>query len=98
MLAVPQRLEQAVGEPERHDVLDGLLPKEMIDPIDLVLLRVINRMGRAFGATLGLGRAYSGVQGDTDQIDARLSLCNSALQCGKFALVRGWQISPLGGV
>ncbi len=37
MIAVPQRLEHLVGEPEVHDVLHRLLPQEMVDPEDLVL-------------------------------------------------------------
>ena len=36
--AVPDRLEEAVGEPEHHDVLDGLLAEIVIDPVDLGLL------------------------------------------------------------
>ena len=36
MVAVPQRLEQPVGEPQHHDVLDRLLPEIMVDAIDLV--------------------------------------------------------------
>ena len=39
MLTVPQRLEHAVGEAQRHDVLDRLLAEEMIDPVDLMLLQ-----------------------------------------------------------
>jgi hypothetical protein len=34
---VPDRLEDAVGEPEDHDVLDGLLAQVVIDPVDLAL-------------------------------------------------------------
>jgi hypothetical protein len=34
---VPDRLEQPVGETQRHDVLDGFLAQEMVDAIDLVL-------------------------------------------------------------
>ena len=36
---IPDRLEDAVGEPERHDVLDGLLSQVVIDPIDLMLVQ-----------------------------------------------------------
>jgi hypothetical protein len=39
LLPVPQWLEQTVGKPQRHDVLDRLLAEEMIDPIDLMLLQ-----------------------------------------------------------
>ena len=32
MLAVPDRLEERVREPQVHDVLDRLLPQEVVDP------------------------------------------------------------------
>src|SRR5581483_44935 len=35
--AVPQRLEDRVREPQREDVLDGLLREVVVDPVDLVL-------------------------------------------------------------
>ncbi len=35
--AVPDRLEEAVGEAQREDVLGGLLAEEVIDPEDLAL-------------------------------------------------------------
>ena len=52
LLPVPQRLEQAVGETQRHDVLDRFLAEEMIDPVDLMLLQRfqdlgIERLGRS---------------------------------------------------
>ena len=59
---------------------------------------LINRMGRAFGATLVLGRAYSGVPDDTGRIGVRSSRASSASSRGKFAPAREWQISPSGGV
>src|SRR2546428_826522 len=37
VVAVPQRLEDAVGEPEHEDVLDGLLAEVVVDPVDLLL-------------------------------------------------------------
>ena len=48
--AVPDRLEDAVAEPEREDVLDGLLPEIVIDAIDLRLAQhlqdlVVERTG-----------------------------------------------------
>src|SRR5262245_16522751 len=51
MPPVPQRLEQAVGKAQRHDVLDRFLAEEMVDPIDLMLLERledvrIERFGR----------------------------------------------------
>ena len=36
--AVPDRLEQAVGEPEGQDVVDRLLAEEVVDPEDLRLV------------------------------------------------------------
>ena len=36
--AVPDGLENSVGETERHDVLDGLFTQIMIDAIDLLLV------------------------------------------------------------
>ena len=35
-IAIPDRLEQSVGEPEREDVLRGLLAEEVIDAEDLL--------------------------------------------------------------
>src|SRR5215467_13651149 len=35
MVAVPQRLEDAVGETQHQDVLDRFLAEKVIDPIDL---------------------------------------------------------------
>ena len=40
VVLVPQRLEHAVREPKREEVLDGLLAEVVIDSIDLVLLPV----------------------------------------------------------
>jgi hypothetical protein len=37
MIAVPQRLEDAVGEAQHQDVLDGFFAEEVIDAIDLIL-------------------------------------------------------------
>ena len=45
MLTIPQRLEQAVGEAQRHDVLDRFLAEEMINPIDLMLLQRLQDLG-----------------------------------------------------
>ena len=35
-VAIPQRLEQAIGEAQRHDVLHRLFAQEMIDAVDLI--------------------------------------------------------------
>ena len=37
VVAVHQRLHEAVGEPEVHEVLDGFLPEEVVDAVDVVL-------------------------------------------------------------
>ena len=36
--AVPDRLEDRVAEPQREDVLDGLLAEVVVDPVDLALV------------------------------------------------------------
>ena len=38
MVAVPDRLEEAVGEPQREDVLRRLLAEEVVDAEDLLLV------------------------------------------------------------
>ena len=38
VVAVPERLEQPVGEAERQDVLDGLLAQVVVDAEDLALV------------------------------------------------------------
>ena len=38
MAAIPDRLEDAVAEPQGQDVLDGLLAEIMIDAVDLALV------------------------------------------------------------
>ena len=37
VIAIPQRLENAVGKAQYKDVLDRLLAEEMVDPVSLVL-------------------------------------------------------------
>ena len=57
---IPDGLEDAVGEPERHQVLDGLLPEVVIDPIDLVLGQVRAQVvGSALAPTRGRSRRAS---------------------------------------
>ena len=38
VIAIPDRLEHAVGEAQHQDVLDRFLAEIMIDPVDLVLV------------------------------------------------------------
>ena len=45
VLAIPQRLEQAVGKAQRHDVLDRFLAEEMVHPVDLMLLQRLQDLG-----------------------------------------------------
>ena len=54
VVAVPDGLEQPVGEPEGQDVLGRLLPQEVVDPVDLVgeedaVHGVVEHLGRAAG-------------------------------------------------
>ncbi len=46
VVAVPDRLEQGVGEPQRHQVLDGLLAEVVIDPEDLRLVEAPRAVAR----------------------------------------------------
>ena len=46
VLLVEQRLEDAVGEPEHQDVLDGLLSQVVIDAVDLALVEHLRRSRR----------------------------------------------------
>jgi hypothetical protein len=50
VIPVPDRLEDLVREPQVHDVLDRLLPQEMVDAVDLILLE------HAADAAVQLGR------------------------------------------
>ena len=47
-VAIPDRLEQPVGEAERHDALDRVLSQKMIDPEDLVLVQRAQDAGVQF--------------------------------------------------
>ena len=48
MVAVPDRLEEAVGEPQGEDVLHRLLAEEVVDPEDLLLVEdVVDASRRA---------------------------------------------------
>ena len=51
VIAIPDRLEHAVGEAQHQDVLHRLLAEIMIDPVDLVLVDqfqqfAVQRLGR----------------------------------------------------
>ena len=46
VLLVEQRLEDAVGEAEDQDVLDGLLAEVVIDAVDLALVEHLRRSRR----------------------------------------------------
>ena len=45
VVAVPDRLEQRVGEPQRHQVLDGLLAQVVVDPEHLRLVEDLQHLG-----------------------------------------------------
>ena len=46
-VAIPDRLEQPVGEAERHDVLHRLLAEEMVDAENLVLVQRLQDAARS---------------------------------------------------
>ena len=46
VVAVPDRLEEGVGEPQRHEVLDGLLAEVVVDAEDLRLLEDLEDLRR----------------------------------------------------
>ena len=59
-VAVPDRLEHVVGEPERHHVLDGLLAQVVVDAVDLLLAeRARRRSSAARARTRGRCRTAS---------------------------------------
>ena len=45
MVAIPQRLKDAVGESQHQDVLDRFLAEEVIDPIDLIFGQHLEDLG-----------------------------------------------------
>ena len=47
-VAIPDRLEQSIGETERHDALDRVLSQKVIDPKDLVLVQRAQDAGVQF--------------------------------------------------
>src|SRR5260370_23666830 len=58
VIAVPDRLEQAVGKPQRQNVLHRLLSEIMIDAVDLVLIEQLEQLmiERARGSKIGAER------------------------------------------
>ena len=44
-VAIPDRLEQRVGEPQRHQVLDRFLTEVVIDPEDLGFVEHLQQLG-----------------------------------------------------
>ena len=57
VIAIPDRLEHAVGEAQHQDVLDRLLAEVVIDPVDLVLVEDFQQC-----AVQGLGRGEVGAE------------------------------------
>src|SRR5262249_56637391 len=45
VIAIPQRLEDAVGEAQHQNVLDGFFAEEMIDAVDLLLGQYLEDLG-----------------------------------------------------
>jgi hypothetical protein len=45
VIAIPDRLEHAVGKAQHQDVLDGFLAQVMIDPVDLMLVDDFQEFG-----------------------------------------------------
>ena len=45
VVRVPERLEERVGEADRHQVLHRLLPEVVVDPVDLRLVEVLAQLG-----------------------------------------------------
>ena len=43
-MAVPERLEDGVGEPNRREVLHHLLPEVVVYPVDLLLLQQLRQL------------------------------------------------------
>src|SRR5262249_43757660 len=41
VIAIPQRLEQPIGETEHYNVLDGLFPQIVIDAVNLALVQCL---------------------------------------------------------
>ena len=60
MVAIPDRLEHAVGEAQHQDVLHRLLAEIMIDPVDLVLVHDLQQLAiqRARGREVGAERLF----------------------------------------
>ena len=75
-IAVPDRLEQAVGEPEGEDVLRRLLAEEMIDAENLVLGEDLVQcvVERDRGLEIGAERLFHDDPRSPGEIGARSSI------------------------
>ena len=56
MVMVPDRLEDPVTEAQCHDVLDGFLAEEMVDPVDLLFVENCANLALSALADPGHGR------------------------------------------
>ncbi len=65
-VAVPQGLEDRVGEPQEHDVHRGFLAEEVVDAVDLPLVQVPSQF-----VVEGIGRGQVMAEGFLDD-DARI--------------------------
>ncbi len=57
MIAIPDRLEHAIGEAQHQDVLNRLFAEVMIDPIELVFVHDFEQL-----VVQGLGRGQVGAE------------------------------------
>ena len=73
VVAVPDRLEQPVGEPEGEDVLRRLLAEEVVDPEDLLLVEDLVQRGvqRPRAGQVGAERLLHDDPGALDQVRPR---------------------------
>ena len=92
VVAVPDRLEHAVGEAQHQDVLDGLLAEIVIDPVDLVLVDELQQF-----AVQRPGRGQVGAERLFDHQPPPACRSPSACRCGRAArrsAGRRWAASP----
>ena len=97
-VAVPDRLEHAVGEAERHDRLHRLLAEEMIDPVDLALVQGL-RAGLTLSALRGgdvVARTASPPRRGANGLGASFSAspCSLALLVASVAAVLFGKVGP----
>ena len=100
VVAVPERLEDGVGEPEEQDVHRRFLAEEMVDPVDLPFLEVpvqlgVQRPGRGQVVAEGLLHRDPGPLGETGPGQA---LHHAAEQRRRDLEIEDGAVPPLDGV